>query len=257
MSLELREASFRYPKGPWVFQGLDLTVTSGEVLCLLGPNGCGKTTLLKCLCRLLDLTEGRSRIGSHGGPLDARALARQVGFIPQSHDLAFPFTTFELVLMGRTPHLPPLGSPTARDETLALEALTRVGLDTKAHHLYSVLSGGERHLALLARALCQAPSCLLLDEPVAHLDLRNRDRVLAILSSLAEEGYALAFTAHDPAVAHRIAHRVALMHAGGALTLGSTDEVLTEAHLGRAYGLDLEVLRASTVRGRRVLLVST
>jgi iron complex transport system ATP-binding protein len=174
--------------------------------------------------------------------LDRRGIARRIGFIPQSHDAVFSYSVHDIVLMGRTPHLSPLAVPSFADEALALEAIRRMGLGAKSRVSYATLSGGERQLTLLARALCQAPGTLLMDEPVAHLDLRNQEGALRLMSQLAQEGLSVVFTSHDPGHAFRVAHRVGLMHPGGRLTVGPPIEVLTKENLSDAYGVTVEPL---------------
>jgi iron complex transport system ATP-binding protein len=238
MMLALRGTAFAYRPGQPVFEELDLTIHPGEVLCILGPNGCGKTTLLKCCAGLLRVSRGQVQIdGTDMVDLDRRATARRVGFVPQSHDVTFPYSVRDVVLMGRTPHLSPWSSPSGRDESLARDAVLRVGLQAKIDHAYSTLSGGERQLALLARALCQAPTLLLLDEPVAHLDLKNQSVVLQLMKRLADQGFSVTFTSHDPGHAFRVADRVALVHAGGRLAVGPPAEVLASKSLSDTYGI--------------------
>jgi iron complex transport system ATP-binding protein len=243
MSVELHGASFAYLPGMHVFQDLDLRILPGEVFCILGPNGCGKTTLLRCLSGLLKLSKGKALVdGKPLGSFDRRGIARRIGFIPQSHDAAFPYSVHDIVLMGRTPHLSPLAVPSVEDEALAREAIQRMGLEGKSRTSYATLSGGERQLALLARALCQASGVLLMDEPAAHLDLKNQENVLRLMSTLAKEGLSMVFTSHDPGHAFRAAHRVALMHPGGRLTVGRPIDVLTKETLSDAYGVTVEPL---------------
>jgi iron complex transport system ATP-binding protein len=256
MSLELHRAAFAYPHGRWIFQGLELELRPGEVLCLLGPNGGGKTTLLKTLCGLLPLSGGQVRYaGTPLAKLGRRALARRVGFIPQAQEQVHPFRVRELVLMGRTPHMDPFSVPSPQDERLADEALESMGLSDLAGARFLELSGGERALVLLARALCQAPQCLLLDEPLAHLDLANQMRVLELMHQRAAAGWALAFTTHDPAHAFSQAHRVALLKRGEALLVGTPEQVLTAGTLSEVYGARVEVLRMEPPDGPEAFLV--
>jgi iron complex transport system ATP-binding protein len=240
VNLDVRGASFAYRPGQPVFENLDLSIRGGEVLCVLGPNGCGKTTLLRCCAGLLRPSSGEVLAdGTDLRSLDRRAIARRIGFVPQSHDVAFPYSVEDIVLMGRTPHVAAWGAPSARDEERARDAVLRVGLHARLRRRYSTLSGGERQLALIARALCQSPDLLLMDEPVAHLDPRNQWVVLRLIGQLAAQGLSVTFSTHDPGHALRVAHRVALMRVPGRLIVGTPADVLTPGILSDAYGIPI------------------
>jgi iron complex transport system ATP-binding protein len=224
-----------YP-GRKVGQGLSLRVAAGEVLALLGPNACGKTTWLKTLLGLLPPRRGEVQLLEK--PLlsySVRERAQLMAYVPQSQVSTFGFTALELVLMGRTAHLGLLARPTARDHALALAAMHRMGIADLAQRSVHEISGGQRQMVLIARALAQAPRVVLLDEPTASLDFGNQGRVMHAMRTLAQQGLAVLFTTHDPNHALRHADRAVLMQDGGVLASGAVAEVIHQAGLCRLY----------------------
>jgi iron complex transport system ATP-binding protein len=225
-----------------VLGGVDLAVAPGEVVGLLGRNGAGKTTLLRIACGVLQPEAGRVLLD--GAPLAAlgrRARARAVALVPQDTQIPFPFSVAEVVLMGRTPHLGPLGFEGARDLAVARRALERMGIAALADRSILSLSGGERQLAIVARALAQEPRLLLLDEPTAFLDLRHRLEVLTVVRELAAGGTSALVVSHDLAVAARFCDRVALLAGGRVLASGPPSEVLTPDLLRAGFGIEADV----------------
>jgi iron complex transport system ATP-binding protein len=242
VTLRLEEAGFGYPGRP-VFDSIELDVVPGELLCLLGPNGCGKTTLLRCLGGALHLQRGRVLLGEadlSGMAVDA--IARRIGFVFQEHTPPFPFPVIEVVRMGRAPHLGFLSAPSMRDARIAEDALNLVGLGHVRDKPYTQLSGGERQLVLIARSLAQQPAIILLDEPTSHLDFHNEALVLAIVARLAAQGLAVVMTTHRPDHALVYATRVALMRDGRFLSVGPPTEVMSEEQLRELYGIDVRIL---------------
>ncbi|HEY8153078.1 MAG TPA: ABC transporter ATP-binding protein [Myxococcota bacterium] len=229
-----------------VLRGVTLSLAAGEVLTLAGPNGAGKTTLFRVASRVLRPTAGS--VSLLGRPLDAysrRELARVLAVVPQDAVIAFPFRVGEVVLMGRSPHLGPLGFETPADLERAREAMARVGIEALADRSVLELSGGERQLVLLARALAQDPRVLLLDEPTAHLDLRHRVSVAALVRELAREGRSALVVSHDLGLAARSGDRIALLRAGELHAVGAPREVLTPAHLRATFEVEAEILTAA------------
>jgi ABC-type cobalamin/Fe3+-siderophores transport system ATPase subunit len=242
VSLRLDRASFDYPGKP-VFTYLSLEVAAGELLCLLGPNGCGKTTLLRCLGGALRPLRGSVLLdGVDLSSMAVDAIARRVGFVFQEHTPPFPFPVIEIVRMGRAPHLGFLGAPSARDTRLADDALAMVGMQHVRNKPYTQLSGGERQLVLIARTLAQQPAVVLLDEPTSHLDFHNEAVVLSIVARLAAQGLAIAMTTHRPDHALVYADRVALMRDGHFLAVGRPAEAMSEENLRALYGIDVRIL---------------
>ncbi|WP_135257299.1 ABC transporter ATP-binding protein [Thermus caldilimi] len=235
MSLEARGLGVGY-RGRPVLWDLDLRVASGEVVALLGPNGAGKTTLVRTLLGLLPPLAGGVYL--EGQPL-ARyprpLLARRLAYVPQAHQGVFPFTVEEVVLMGRTAHLGPFALPSARDRERAWQALEALGIAHLAHRPYTEVSGGERQLALLARALAQEAEVLILDEPTSYLDFGNQLRVLDQIRFLKEQGKAVLFSTHQPEHAREVADRVLLLGQGEVLGEGPPGTLLTPERLAQLY----------------------
>lgn len=246
--LEVKDASFAYPAGRPLFQQLSLTLAAGQVLCVLGPNGAGKSTLLRCLAALMPVSHGSIQIDGRAlDSLSRREMGRLIGFVPQSHSTVFAFTARMVAEMGRAAHLRWTAGPSEKDAAIALNALTRLGIQALADKPYPELSGGERQLVLLARALAQQPRLLILDEPASHLDFANQARVLELLQGLAAEGLAVIMTSHDPSHAFLAADQTLILVPGQPAWVGPTDSIVTEARLSAAYGSSVRIVR---VEGR-------
>jgi len=171
-----------------------------------------------------------------------RERSKSLALVPQAETSPFDYTVSEYVLMGRAPHLPPLGIPTVVDHDLVLDALDQVGITALANQPIPTLSGGEHQLMLVARAIVQAPHLLLLDEPTAHLDLHNKSRIIKIMQGLRSEGVSLMMSNHEPDVVLAVADDILLMEPGGALTFGPLNEVLTADALSRIYQLPIRLI---------------
>jgi iron complex transport system ATP-binding protein len=229
-----------------VLAGVDLEVAPGEVVGLLGRNGAGKTTLLRVASGALAPDAGRVLLeGRAQESIERRERARIVALVPQDTQLAFPFSVAELVLMGRTPHLGWLGFESAHDLDVARDAMARMGIAALADRSVLTLSGGERQLAMVARALAQEPRLLLLDEPTAFLDLRHRLEVLTVVRALAAAGTSALVVSHDLGVAARFCDRLVLLGDGRVLASGPPRAVLTPDLLRAAFGIEVELAVAT------------
>lgn len=229
-----------------VVSNINLELAHGEILCLLGPNGSGKTTLLKTLLGLLPALRGDVQMS--GQPIfgwTRKAFAHHVGYVPQAHDGLFPFTVEEIVLMGRAAHVGQFATPSTHDRQIAMRCLETLGIGGLAQRIYTAISGGERQLALIARALAQEPQLLVMDEPTASLDFGNQIRVLAHIEQLRSDGIAVLMTTHQPAHALRCADRVALLCDGRIDAIGAPEETATNARLARLYGVPEQAIAAS------------
>lgn len=221
-----------------------LSLGRGEVLALLGPNGSGKTTLLKTLLGLLPARGGTLELENR--PLAALSppeRARSLGYVPQAHVGTFAFTVEAVVLMGRSAHAGLFAAPSARDHAVASAMLERLGIARLAQRPYTEISGGERQLVLIARALAQEPAYIVLDEPTASLDFGNQGRVMQEIRRLAAEGLGVLFTTHDPNQALRHADRVMMIRDGQAIASGPAAELLTPQRLRQLYGVEIATIR--------------
>jgi iron complex transport system ATP-binding protein len=240
--LEVQSLDFGFP-GRTIGRGVGFTLQAGEVLCVLGPNGGGKTTLFRTLLGLLEPHGGTVRLeGRQLQQLSRAEIARRIGYVPQGHSAYFAFTVREFVLMGRTAHLGVFSVPGSRDREVAERALESLGIAHLADKPVTEISGGERQLALVARALAQEPKLLVLDEPTASLDFGNQVRVLQRIGALARSGIAILFSSHDPDHAFLCARRALLLAEGRVLEIGTPREVIRPDTLQRLYGVTVEVL---------------
>ena len=216
---------FAYQKGRWVLRNVSFTVEAGEVLGILGPNGRGKTTLLRLLMGLLSPQEGRFTTDD------------RPGYVPQVGGFPFPYDALEIVVMGRSRLLKFFQSPRAEDYRRAREAMAMLGLSDLERVPYSRLSGGQQQMVLIARALASGARSVILDEPASALDFKNQQRALSVLSSLAKAGITVLFTSHSPQHVLSFAHKALLMYGPGLIKWGTVDAVMSEENLQELYGI--------------------
>jgi iron complex transport system ATP-binding protein len=250
MRLTARDLSIGY-RGHLVGSGISLALAPGEVLCLLGPNGAGKTTLFRTLLGLQRALGGAVLLD--GRPIDRMRpaeIARVMAYVPQAHVTEFSYSVLDVVLMGRTARLRSFASPGSEDRRIALDKLRSLGIADLAGEDYTQISGGQRQLVLIARALTQGAPFLVMDEPTASLDFGNQAMVLARIRELAAEDYGIVLSTHDPDHALLVATRVAIITDGGLKAVGKTRDIVTAEALSALYRTEVQV--EETPSGRRV-----
>jgi len=241
--LEINEASFSYPQqNTPVFSGINFRVGPGEIFCLLGPNGCGKTTLLDCVLGIHRLARGSIHVnGEDTRKFRPGELARHVAYVPQRHENSFPYTVIDMVKMGRAVYTGRFSSPSDLDKERAKEALKIVGMMHMRHRPFTQLSGGEAQLVLIARALAQQTPLVIMDEPTAHLDFKHEMLVMETIVKLVREtGLSVLMATHFPNHTfyfenQNIPVTVALLHDQSILEQGKPTEVLTETNVAQIY----------------------
>jgi iron complex transport system ATP-binding protein len=230
-AVEFHDLGHAYKPGRWIFQNYNAEVERGSIFALLGPNGCGKTTLLKALLGALKPSVGKVVI-------DGRT-----AFVPQLFQVTFDYSVLDMVLMGRARQVGLFSQPSAEDEEAAMASLDRFGIADFARHPFHELSGGERQLVIFARALVSEAEILILDEPTSALDLKNQIVVLDWITRLShQDGLTVLFTTHHPHHALAVADNALLMLGGSKYASGLASEVLSEENLHALYGVDLKLL---------------
>lgn len=247
MSIEVQDLRFAYSHKA-VLCGVSFSAESGQLLAVLGPNGVGKTTLFRCILGLQTHYSGNIRIdGADAKGFSARELAHEIAYIPQTHGMAFSYSVQDMVLMGTTHTVSMMSVPKQHELDTANAALERLGIAQLSHQDFSKLSGGEQQLVLIARALAQNTRTLLMDEPTASLDYGNQSLVLRQVRALADDGYTVLLSTHNPQHALWYADRALALFGGTMESFGAASEVVNETLIHRLYGVD--VVMVETMQG--------
>jgi iron complex transport system ATP-binding protein len=238
-TLEITDLRFSYGARP-ILEGVSFSTYPGDLIALLGPNGVGKSTLLRCILGFLKSYQGRVIVaGRDVRGLTARALARLVAYIPQSSAQVFDYTVLELVLMGKASQMKMLATPGRKEEAEARAVLDELGIDHLRHRGCGQISGGEYQLVLLARALLQRARILLMDEPTANLDYGNQYRVMERIARLSRRDFTVMLSTHDPNQALLHANRAIIVQKGRVSADGRPDDVMTAETLSGMFGIDV------------------
>ncbi|TCD47211.1 ABC transporter ATP-binding protein [Chlorobium sp. N1] len=247
--LEVRGADMGYG-GKAVLRNVSFSLNQGEILSLLGPNGVGKTTLFKSVMGFIPLLSGSLILGGRDiGRLKPRDIARIAAYVPQSHGTPFPYKVEDVVLFGRTAHLGPLSSPSRQDRMIAAGCLERLGAGHLSGRTFTELSGGERQMVIIARALAQEARFIILDEPTSSLDYGNQVRIIRKLRELRLHSVAVLMSTHHPDHAFMLGSKVLVMKENRQLRCGSPDSVLTGETLHSLYGVEVDVVSFSSGGG--------
>lgn len=243
MILEVQNGCFGYPKQPDILKNVNLQLEEGKILAVLGPNGIGKTTLLKCMTGLLHWRSGKSLLfGKDLKELSSKEIWSVISYIPQSHAFAFSFTGLEMVLFGRNAHLGTFGQPGKRELEMAEAMMERVGITRLADKDCNRMSGGELQMVLIARALLNEPRLIILDEPETGLDFHNQILVLNMIERLAhEEGICAVMNTHYPTNALSVSDEAFMLDRVGSFIYGPTQEVLNERNISHCFAVNVVV----------------
>lgn len=250
MSITVENLCFSYGDHE-VLKDISFSAEDGQFLSVLGPNGVGKSTLFRCMLGLLPPAKGGTRIdGKAIFDMGAAQLARHIAYIPQSHSPVFNFSVFDMVLMGTTAQTGTFSSPGKVQKRQAEAALDRLGIAYLKNRGYGNISGGERQLALIARAIAQQAKILVMDEPSANLDFGNRIRVMRTIRDLTADGYTIIQSTHDPDQAYLYSDRILALYAGKVLAWGTPQETVCNSLISTLYGVDVEVcsMRGDNIR---------
>ncbi|WP_027400394.1 ABC transporter ATP-binding protein [Anaerovorax odorimutans] len=246
--IHVKNASFGYDENN-LFSNVNLKLGKGQLCCLMGPNGCGKSTLLDCILGIHKLRNGEIEIADQLlSVYKPSQLAKQLAYVPQIHDRSFPYQVIQIVLMGRSAHMTHFQTPSDKDEQIALNALTSVGIAHLADRPYTQISGGEMQLVMLARALVQQTPIIIMDEPTAHLDYKNELLFMeTVVKLIKDHGVSVLMATHSPNQAfyfenQAINVKIAIMSKGGIYKSGLPNEILTEESIRRIYQIDSKII---------------
>ena len=252
MELTLKHVTCGYGTTP-ILKDVSLTLRQGEIVCILGPNGIGKTTVFRSVLGFLKLLDGEVLLD--GIPRDrmrARDFAKCVGYVPQSHEPPFPYSVPDVVVMGRAAHLRPFEAPGFEEYRIVDQVLNMLNISYLREKTYTRISGGERQMVLIARALAQNSSLLVMDEPTANLDFGNQIHVLQSIKKLTASGLGVLMTTHNPDHAFLCYDRVILLTKDKQVLEGTVDEIVTEENLRKAYGVEVRITTTVTETGEKI-----
>lgn len=237
--LKIEGGSFAYKGGPQILKDINIEVEPGEILAVLGPNGSGKTTMLRCMMDMLHWQSGRSLLdGEDIRGILASTLWKKMAYVPQAGTAATSYTAFQTVLIGRSSRIGAFSSPTEEDMKVAERVMERLGISHLADKPCHAISGGELQMVLIARAMAAEPKLLVLDEPESNLDFKNQLIVLDTMTALAAEGVACVFNTHYPSHALQRAGKSLMLSKEGWSLFGDTTGVVTEDNIRRAFGVE-------------------
>lgn len=243
MHIQVENVNFSYMKNKDILRNVSFDYTTPEILCILGANGVGKSTLLKAIVHEINPVEGCVYIdGKESQSYSAQLLARKIAYIPQRSTVVFPFPVIDIVVMGRTPYLGYFARPTEKDKKIALEKLRYLNIEHLENIPFTNLSGGEQQLTLLASALAQEPELLVFDEPTAHLDFGHQYRFIELVRQLANQGIGVIMTTHSPDHPLSLHCQTLILQGGRLIAYGNATDVVTAENLSRIYDISTNIV---------------
>ena len=241
-ALDVKSISFTFPKGKRVLDGISFSLKRGDIMTILGPNGSGKTTLLNCLLNnYLNYSGSINLFGKNIKSYSSKEYAANVAYVPQLTQLSFEYSVEDFVLMGINPHKNFFEQPSSEDYNLVHQKLVNLGISHLEKRLMGEISGGERQLAYVARALTQQPQIIIMDEPTSALDYSNQYKVIKILKMLNNEGYTVILTSHNPEYAFMLGGYVGMLYQNNRFSCGEVDKLMTDENLSALYGTSIKV----------------
>lgn len=239
--LEAKNIHFSYKKNQ-VLKGVDFKLYEGEVVSLLGPNGCGKSTLIKILLKLLNVESDIMLYGKKLRDYSHKELSALIAYVPQYNNTPFNYEVLDMVVMARVARLGFFANPSKIDYELSLDILEKIGIAHLSKRAFGELSGGQKQMVLIARAIAMDAKVFLMDEPVAGLDYGNQIRLLKLIDSLAKDGYTILKTTHYPDHALLVSTRVVVINNGTVISDGTPSEIITSAMIKEIYDIDSEII---------------
>lgn len=240
MKIEIKNGSFGYSKDSLILKNINFTVNDGEIFTILGKNGIGKTTLLKCINGVLKWNSGEIYIDDK--KVKSLKELKHIGYVPQAHQLSFPYSVRELVVMGRAKYLGIFSTPSEKDHELVEKTLSEIGILHLIDKKCSELSGGQLQMVFLARALVGEPKILILDEPESHLDFKNQSIILKLIVKLVrEKNITCIFNTHYPEYALRISDR-SMMIGKDDYIIGKSSEIINETNMKKYFDISTKIV---------------
>ncbi len=241
--IEAHNVNFSYD-GKEIIHDVSLALAQGEFLGLIGPNGAGKSTVLRLCARILKCRSGAVFVfGKDVKNLSQKQIAEEIGFVPQETHFALDFSVEQIVAMGRYPYLRPFEPATSIDLDAVEHALDSADLTQLRKRPVNMLSSGERQRVVIARALCQEPKILILDEPTSHLDLNHQIKIMNLLQKLNKQGKSIVIANHDLNLAGLFCQNLVLMHQGTIYAKGAPTDLITKEILREVYGAQVKIIR--------------
>ncbi len=242
MILSVDNLSFGYKKNVQIFKDVNFSIQSGDILCILGANGVGKSTLLNCLVNLYKPISGKVMIDNQDiKTMNYHEISQYIGYVPQIHNPQYGYTVKEYVAMGIAPKIGVFAKPSREDYKFVDEILARMEIDHLSNKSYTEISGGERQKASIAKVLAQEPKIIILDEPTAYLDYGNQHKTINLVKTLAKEGYAIIITTHQPEHAMMLEQYVGIIMRDGNFIFGSNNDIISQELLTELYNIKIKM----------------